>query len=41
MGGKVYGMELPQTIQVWTNENKFVAQWYWHELGYTRIQDYP
>jgi hypothetical protein len=34
-------MELPQTIQVWPNADKYLAQWYRHELGDTRIQGYP
>jgi hypothetical protein len=34
-------MELPQTTQVRPNEDKYLAQWYWHELGDTRIQGYP
>ena len=35
------GWSYRKRIQIRTIQDKFVAQWYRHELGYTRIQDYP
>ena len=33
-------MELSQASPPWSNSSKPISQWYWDQLGHTRIQNY-